>query len=208
MHSLRGIFWNSEGFRDPGKHLFVQEAIRERKLDFFALSETGRSNFATPFLTHLAAGQDFSWFCLPPRGRSGGMLIGVNTATLQVKNVDVGDFCVKLYVKSKCDGFEWVLVSVYGAAQDEQKPMFLSELVRLCENEPLPMLVGGDFNILRKPEYKNNNSYNPRWPIMFNAIIQSLELKEIELTGRQYTWANRRDIPTYEKLDRILVTTE
>ena len=106
MHSLRGIFWNSEGFRDPGKHLFVQEAIRERKLDFFALSETGRSNFATPFLTHLAAGQDYSWFCLPPSGRSGGMLIGVNTLTLQVKNVYVGDFCIKLYVKSKCDGLE------------------------------------------------------------------------------------------------------
>ena len=49
MHNLRGVFWNSEGFRDPGKHLFVQESIRERKLDFIALSETGRSNFATLF---------------------------------------------------------------------------------------------------------------------------------------------------------------
>ena len=77
MHNLTGLFWNSEGFRNPGKHLFMQESIRERKLDFLALSETGRSNFATPFLNHLAAGQDFSWFCLPPRGRSGGMLLGV-----------------------------------------------------------------------------------------------------------------------------------
>ena len=136
------------------------------------------------------------------------MLIGVNTTTIQVSNVDVGDFCVKLYVKSRCDGFEWVLVSVYGAAQDEHKPMFLSELVRLCENEPLPMLVGGDFNILRKPEEKSNANYNARWPIMFNAILQSLELKEIELSGRQYTWANRRETPTYQKLDRVLATTE
>ena len=55
MHNLRGMFWNSEGFRDPGKHLFVQESIRERKLDFLALSETGRSYFATPFLSHLAS---------------------------------------------------------------------------------------------------------------------------------------------------------
>ena len=54
MHNLRGLFWNSEGFRDPGKHLFVNESIRERKLDFIALSETGRSNFATPFLNHLS----------------------------------------------------------------------------------------------------------------------------------------------------------
>ena len=154
MHSLRGLFWNSEGFLDPGKHHFINESIRERKLDFLALSETGRSNFATPFLSHLAAGQDFSWFCLPPRGRSGGMLLGVNVGTLLVTNVEVGDFCVKLFLKSKRDGFQWVLVLVYGAAQDEHKPQFLSELVRLCENEPLPMMVGGDFNIIRKPKEK------------------------------------------------------
>ena len=84
MSGLRGLFWNSEGFWDPGKHFFTQETIRERWLDFIALSETGRSNFSTPFLSHLAAGLDFSWFCLPPQGRSGGMLIGINMATIQV----------------------------------------------------------------------------------------------------------------------------
>ena len=99
------------------------------------------------------------------------MLIGMNTATIHVKNADVGDFCVKLYFKSTGDGFEWVLVSVYRATQDEYKPMFLSELVRLCENEPLSMLVGGDFNILRKPTEKSNDNYNPCWPIMFSMLF-------------------------------------
>jgi hypothetical protein len=36
-------------------------------------------------------------------------------------------------------------MAVYGAAQDEHKAEFLAELVRLCENETLPLLVGGDF---------------------------------------------------------------
>jgi hypothetical protein len=39
---------------------------------------------------------------------------------------------------------------------------------------------------------------------MFNAIIESLDPREIALSGRQFTWGNRRDTPTYEKLDRIL----
>jgi hypothetical protein len=101
-----------------------------------------------------------------------------------------------------------VLVAVYGAAQDEQKPEFLAELVRICEDEPLPMLVGGDFNIIRRKEEKNNDNFNARWPFIFNAIIESLNLREIVLSGRQYNWANRRDKPTYEKLDRILATVE
>src|SRR4051812_24256479 len=43
---------------------------------------------------------------------------------------------------------------------------------------------------------------------MFNMIIESLSLREIELTGRKYTWANSFPTPTYEKLDRVLASVE
>jgi hypothetical protein len=118
------------------------------------LLETGRSNFAVHFLRDLAVGKDFAWFCLSPQGRSGGILVGINTNTLLVNRVDSGDYCVKLSITSKVDGFQWLLVPVYGAAQDKNKYEFLVELVRTCEAETLPMLLAGDFNILRKPEDK------------------------------------------------------
>jgi hypothetical protein len=38
---MLGCFWNGEGFGDPAKHLFVQESIRDYKLDFFTILETG-----------------------------------------------------------------------------------------------------------------------------------------------------------------------
>jgi hypothetical protein len=66
-------FWNSGGFGDSAKHLFVQETIRRNKLDCFAISQTGRPQFSVRFLTHLSAGYDFSWYCLPPLGRPGGV---------------------------------------------------------------------------------------------------------------------------------------
>jgi len=43
---------------------------------------------------------------------------------------------------------------------------------------------------------------------LFNAIIESLDLREINLSGRQFTWASRRETPTYEKLDRVLTNVE
>jgi exonuclease III len=149
MNSLKGLFWNCDGFRDNAKHLFVREIIREEKLDFIALLETGRPSFSVHFLNHLANGFDFSWFCLPPHGRSGGILVGINNATLQVNKVVTGDFCVKLFVKCKSEGFEWALVPVYGAAQDVHKPEFLAELARMADSDSFPILLGGDFNILK-----------------------------------------------------------
>jgi hypothetical protein len=143
-----------------------------------------------------------------PRGRSGGILTGINNDSLIVTKVISGDSCVKFHLKIKKDNFEWALVAVYGAAQDRQKPAFLAELVRICENETLPLMVGGDFNIIRRKEEKNNDNFYTRWPFIFNAIIESLDLREIALSGRQFTWANRCTIPTYEKLDRILARVE
>jgi endonuclease/exonuclease/phosphatase family metal-dependent hydrolase len=77
----------------------------------------------------------------------------------------------------------------------------------VCNAENLPTLVGGDFNIIRSPK-KKNNRYNDRWSFLFNVVINNLDLRELQLSGRQYTWANNLQTPTYEKLDRILATTE
>jgi hypothetical protein len=39
-------------------------------------------------------------------------------------------------------------------------------------------------------------------------VTDGLDLRELVTSGRLHTWANARQNPTYEKLGRILVTTE
>ena len=43
---------------------------------------------------------------------------------------------------------------------------------------------------------------------MFNTNIESLDLREIELSGRKFTWAKSLPVPTFEKLDRVLASVE
>jgi exonuclease III len=112
---------------------------------------------------------------------------------------------IKFHLWNKSDHFIWSLVSVYGAAQDEHKAAFLRELVNLANDNAHPILIGGDFNILRFRQDKNNDRFDGYWPFLFNAVIDSLNLREVSMTGRQYTWANNRPVPTYEKLDRVLM---
>jgi hypothetical protein len=40
---------------------------------------------------------------------------------------------------------------------------------------------------------------------LFNAIIDSLDLREVTMVERQLTWANSLPGPTYEKFDRVLM---
>ena len=98
---------------------------------------------------------DFVWHWRCPRGMSGGMLMGINQDFFEVENIEDGEFHIKFILKNKVDAFRWALLPVYGAAQDEYKEQFLSELVRTCSNcGNLPFLVGGDFNIIRNPSKK------------------------------------------------------
>ena len=92
---MRGIFWNSRGLKDLAKRRFMADASNDYRLDFIALSETGRDNFSPQFLSNLAGGAEFDWHCLPPRGRSGGILLGVRCDALEVHSVAMGDFAVK-----------------------------------------------------------------------------------------------------------------
>ena len=47
---MKGMIWNSDGLGDTAKHIRINEIVRDQKLDFVALIETGRSTFSTPFL--------------------------------------------------------------------------------------------------------------------------------------------------------------
>ncbi|KAG2632796.1 hypothetical protein PVAP13_2NG128603, partial [Panicum virgatum] len=131
---------------------------------------------------------------VPPSGRSGGILLGVDLSVFVVESTQVGDFFVKFIVKNKCDGFRWVLMAVYGAAQPEHKDSFLAEFAISI--------------LLEVPRKKNNDIFDSRWPLLFNACIETLNLRELALSGRRFTWASSAEVPTYEKLDRILVSTD
>ena len=98
---MKWCFWNSGGFRDTAKHSVVSDTIKEHKLDFFAIIETGKDNFLMPFLQNLAGGMDFVWCCLTPIGRSGGILVGFNTQSSTIRQVELSERCVKIHLASK-----------------------------------------------------------------------------------------------------------
>jgi len=47
-----------------------------------------------------------------------------------------------------CD-LKWNLLVVYGASKEDKKLSFLTELSHFCASNTEPMMIGGDFNIIR-----------------------------------------------------------
>jgi hypothetical protein len=72
----------------------------------------------------LCAGRDFLWHVKEPKGRYGGILLGVDMSRFDIVAIHEGDYYVKFYLCNKDDSFKWALMVVYGPAQDDQKTTF------------------------------------------------------------------------------------
>jgi hypothetical protein len=84
----------------------------------------------------------------------GGILLGVRDASLELSLILEREFYIKFHLRDKSDKFRWILMAVYGPAQDDHKAAFLAELVRAGQQNYLPTLMGGDLNILRSSKEK------------------------------------------------------
>jgi hypothetical protein len=183
---MKGIIWNSNGFRDPKKHRYVSDVTKEQNLSFIAILEIGRSTFSDHFLKNLCVGKNFLWHCTEPKGQSGGILLGIDLDVFDIGAIDEGEYYVKFHLCNKDNYFKWALVAIYGPAQTHLKEQFLAELVHMTSHERLPILMGGDFNILRHAHEKNKDNFEHRWPFLFNCAIDGLNLRELDMSGRRY----------------------
>jgi hypothetical protein len=90
---MKEMFWNSRGLADLAKHNYLALLSKKYRLDFLAIFEMGRDFFSKSNLRHLSGGINFLWHIMLPRGRSGGMILGVNPAVLDVGAIDEEGHC-------------------------------------------------------------------------------------------------------------------
>jgi hypothetical protein len=75
------------------------------------------------------------------------------------------------------------VISVYGLADHERSRGFLEELCTKIGSFSFPLILGGDFNLIRSADDKNND--NLHWPLIdhFNAHTTAWALWEIPRIG-------------------------
>jgi hypothetical protein len=69
-------------------------------------------------------------------------------------------------------------------------------------------MVAGDFNLIVDAADKNNANLNRHMMGKFRKLLSEVELKELYLNGRRYTWSNEHERATLERLDRVFSTVD
>jgi hypothetical protein len=202
---MKGLMWNCRGIKKKGVSSFLINLILEHKFHFIGLQETMQENIDNRTIKEIDPNNDYLWKWIPSKGRSGGILSGVNLEHFDVGAFAEGEYTLQLNLWDKKKRIKWNFMNVYGVAQEEDKNKFLTELARGVDRNKDPLLIGGDFNIIRSSNEKNKGGIYKHTGV-FNSIINTFELIDIKMCGGKFTWSNNQSNPTLERLDRFLVS--
>lgn len=95
------------------------------------------------------------------------------------------------------------LTNVYGPTDDSQKANLRFGLYQTRALNDLPWIITGDFNLIRSISKTTRGNFNLGLSMTFNECIEDLNLIEISLLSRTYTWSNKWRNPTFSKLDIV-----
>jgi hypothetical protein len=147
-------------------------------------------------------GSDFDEFIfLLALGTRGGILLAWKSSSCTVLNSRVDTSSVSVQF-AQDNGIGWWFTGVYGPQADELKIQFLHELRSVRSVCHGAWAVGGDFNLIYKAEDQSNTNLDRSMMGQFRRFFNDLELQELALSGRRFTWSNECEAPTLVRLDR------
>jgi exonuclease III len=106
------------------------------------------------------------------------------------------------------EGTSWSITCVYGSQDKHEKRDFIDKLRNLKTVVRPEWLLLGDFNLITKALDKNNLNINRCLIDKFRAARDFLELKDMRMDGRRFTWWNAQDDPVLTKIDHVFFSDD
>lgn len=200
--------WNVRGLNCAARREAVRLLLQQARPQIICLQETKLSEVNFPLaMEFLGAPYCSNFAYLPSEETRGGVLIAWDQDYVARGAVRKENYCISMEVNLLMSNISFVITTVYGPANNVDKPFFLDELVR-CQPANTPWLCLGDFNLICEAHDKNNQNINRAQMRRFRQALDSSELLEINLQNRKYTWSNGRRNPTLVRLDRAFCNRE
>lgn len=203
------LCWNVRGLNSASRRASTRNTVLSSGATSVCLQET-KISLWTPSLVGETLGSNFAknYTMLPANGVRGGILLAANEHYFQLQNFHGTTYTVSADVIMRADNTTWTITGVYGPQDNHDKEEFLEEIKQLKARSKSEWMILGDFNLIYKAEDKNNNRLNRHLMTCFKDTLDEVQLMEVDLRGRSYTWSNEQNDPTFTRIDRFFGSTD
>jgi hypothetical protein len=130
-----------------------------------------------------------------------------NPAIFDGALVSTNAYSVTVKLTCALNGNSFCLSNIYGPTVVSERAAFINWLYNLDTSGIDDWLLAGDFNLIRSPASRNKEGGNQQDMLLFNDLIQHLDLAEIEFRGKDFTWSNMQQDPLLEKMDWVFTSS-
>lgn len=204
--SIKIISWNVRGLNERDKRLAVRQTFFFEKPDMICLQETKLDEINDSKRKEICGKRLGESIILKAQHTRGGILIAWRDRRYRYVSHTEQEYCLSVRVEDSFTGVEMVLTGVYGPSRSGLTQEFFNELREARSIDDCPWIVCGDFNLTMHIQDRNRATSNWRGPLQFVELVSELELINLPMHGRNYTWSNGRESPTMAKLDRCLIS--
>ena len=198
--------WKVRGINTQTRWDDLRARIEESNCGIICIQETKRDNFDLHFLRNFSP-RRFNQFAYSPSASSSGGIITIWNGSLFTGTViDQSSFQITTKLTCNLSGNVFHITNVYGPCSNEFRDDFYHCLDSIDASNMDNWMLAGDFNLIISPLDINRPGGDTNNMLMFNTLIQQLDLVEVPLKGRNFTLSNMQDTPLLEKIDWIFTS--
>ncbi|XP_028078606.1 uncharacterized protein LOC114280437 [Camellia sinensis] len=204
---MKILSWNVRGIGRPEKRRQIKKSLAERKVDIVLLQETKKAVVDSTLVRSMWPGEQFDFMAVDVIGQAGGLLCIWNPEVFFLKDCCSTQNFI-LLSGTLFSSFDCVIINVYGSNEVAKRKETWDVLVRLKSNFLGPCCMGGDFNEIKNISERIGCSRRDRGMRDFNNMIAQLELIDIPMLGKKFTWCNSQVREKWSRIDRFLLNYE
>lgn len=203
VSKIKVLSWNVRGLNEREKRLAVRQTVLLEKPDIVCFQETKLSNINNTIISQTCGKRFKDLACLEADGTRGGIMVAWNSKYKLIQS-SKGVYTATVTLEHNGDQFQ--ITSVYGPTTVALRRDFFREIQEIKPSDDVPWLLCGDFNVTFLQEERTNlNSGNWRESLKFADLLMEMDLINLPLSGKNFTWTNSREQPTMAHLDRFLL---
>ncbi|KAK8611389.1 hypothetical protein V6N13_131441 [Hibiscus sabdariffa] len=201
--------WNVRGLGKFEKKASVKRLVLSSNAKVVFLQETKLRTIEDK-ITYSLCGRSSSFKVAysPSNGSAGGLITLWNPEFFIVETSTVQQSFISLMGTIPSLNLKCLLINVYLPNDVHRRQEIFVSISNLVARLNIPILMGGDFNIVRNSEEKSGLHIQRGAMFAFFDLINDLSLIDLPLFGGRFTWSNLRESPSSSRIDRFLLSQE
>ncbi|XP_057429674.1 uncharacterized protein LOC130722842 [Lotus japonicus] len=190
---MKIICFNARGIASRVKWRAIKELVCQEKADMLLVQETKLQDVDNRLCTSIWGDANCEWRFIPASNRAGGILSIWRSGAFHPEEVHGGGGFLGLVGVWENQSERCAIVNVYSPCSIEGKRVLWRELLPWKAGSNVrAWCVARDFNVVRCVEERKgiglDSAGGRREMVEFNEFIEGMEVVDIPLNGRKYTW--------------------